>query len=97
LGALLAGRIEGTLSSVETVTCGIERAFSLLHRGQRVGERILGRCQPAPQLGQLPDRLAALPRPICHPTIVAGNRARVTARRPGRANSATREPQMPQV
>jgi hypothetical protein len=82
LGALLAGRIEGTLGSVETVTGGIERAFGLLHRSQGLGDRILGCSQPAPQLGQLPDCLAAFPRPVCHPTIVAGNRGPATARQP---------------
>ena len=33
-GALFAGRIEGTLGSVETVTSGIERPFGLLHRAR---------------------------------------------------------------
>jgi len=46
-----------------------------LHRGQGIGERILGRGQPAPQVSQLPDRLAASPRPVCHPTIIASSPA----------------------
>jgi hypothetical protein len=53
------------------VTGGIKRQFGLLHRGQGIGERILGRRQPAPQVGQLLDRLAASQRPVCHPTIIA--------------------------
>jgi len=63
LGALLAGHIEGTLSRVETVIGGIERAFRRLHRGQSIGGRLLGG-QPAPQLGQLPNRLAAFSCPL---------------------------------
>ena len=81
--ALLTGRIEGTLGSAETVRGGIERAFGLLHRRQGTGERILGRALPAPQAGQLPDHLAAFPRPVCHLTIVAGSQAPAIARRPG--------------
>jgi hypothetical protein len=50
LGSVIAGRIEGTLGSVETVIGGIERAFGRLHLGQGIGERILGRGQPAPQI-----------------------------------------------
>jgi len=82
LRALLTGRIQGTLGSAEKVLGGIERAFGRLHRGQGIGERILGRDLPAPQPGQLPDRLAAFPRPVCHLTIVAGSRAPAIARRP---------------
>jgi hypothetical protein len=74
LRALLAGRIEGTLGSVETVTGGIERAFSLLHRGQGIGEGILGHALPAAHVGQLPDRLAPFLCPVCHPTIIASGR-----------------------
>jgi hypothetical protein len=55
LGALLAGCIQSTLGRVEPVTGGIERTFGLLHRGRGFSEHILGRGQPAPQLGQLPD------------------------------------------
>ena len=51
LRAVLAGRVEGTLGSVETVTGGIERAFGRLHRGQGIGERILGCGLPPPQPG----------------------------------------------
>jgi hypothetical protein len=71
LGALLAGRVEGALGLGEAVIGGIERAFCRLHRGQGIGKRVLGRAEPAPQLGQLPDRLAAFPRLACHPTIIA--------------------------
>ena len=72
LGAVLAGRLKGTLGRVETVIGSVERAFRLLHRGQGIGERVLGRGQPAPQVGQLPDRFAASPRPANHTTIIAG-------------------------
>lgn len=82
LRAVPAGRIEGTLGSSEPVLAGIERAFGLLHRGQGVGERILGCGLPAPQAGQLPDRLTAFPRPVCHLTIVAGSQAPAIARQP---------------
>jgi hypothetical protein len=74
LGALLAGRIEGTFGVVETVTGGVERAFGRLHRGQGSGEVLLGRGEPAAQLGELADRLPAPPRPVCHATIIAGVR-----------------------
>jgi hypothetical protein len=72
----------GPLGSAETVAGGIERAFGRLHRGQGIGARILGRGLPAPQLSQVPDRLAAFPRPVCHLTIVAGSRAPAIARHP---------------
>jgi hypothetical protein len=71
--ALLAGRVEGTLGSAKTVLGGIERALGLLHRGQRIGERILGCGLPAPQVGQLPHRLAAFPRLGHHATIIASS------------------------
>jgi hypothetical protein len=61
LGALFAGRVEGTLGRVETVTGGIKRAFGLLHRGQGIGERILGHGQPAPQVSQVPNRPLGVP------------------------------------
>jgi hypothetical protein len=82
LRALLTGRIQGPLGSAEPVLGRIERAFGRLHRGQGIGERIFGCGLPAPQVGQLPDRLATFPRPVCHLTIVAGSRAPDSARRP---------------
>ena len=90
LCVLLAGRIEGTLGSAETVLSGIERALGLLHRGEGTGERVLGCGRPAPQAGQSPDRLAAFPRPACHLTIVAGSPGsgrRQAPARPGQASS----------
>jgi hypothetical protein len=81
LRAALAGRIKDPLGSAEPVLGGVEGAFGLLHRGQGSGERILGCGQPAPQPGQLPDRLTAFPRPVCHLTIVAGSQAPAIARR----------------
>ena len=74
-GSLSTGRIEGALGCVEAVACGIERLLGPLHRSQGVGGPILGRGQPAPQLAGLPDRLAALPRPVCHLTIIPGGQA----------------------
>src|SRR5690242_15569284 len=71
-GPVLAGRVEGTLGRAEAVLGGIEGAFGQLHRGQGIAERVLRRGQPVAQLRELPDRLPALPRPVCHPTIIAG-------------------------
>jgi hypothetical protein len=71
LGAVLACLIEYPLGLGEAGIGGIEHALGLLHRGQGIGEHILGRGQPAPQPGQLPDRLTASPCPVCHPTIIA--------------------------
>jgi hypothetical protein len=84
------GPHKGTLGRVETVTGGIERPFGLLHRGQGLGERVLGRGQPAPQVSQLPDRLAVSPRPVCHPTILASSTAGLSiGRGPPRTSYAT--------
>ena len=96
LRALLAGRVKGTLRGAEPVLGSIERAFGLLHLGQGTGEGILGCGQPAPQAGQLPDRLAAFPRPFCHLTIVAGGRGclRLRADPPG-ASSGLHRPAGP--
>jgi len=66
LGTVLAGDVEGALGRVEPVTCGIERFFGGLHRGQGIAQRILSIGQPAPQVRQLPRRLPASPRPANH-------------------------------
>jgi hypothetical protein len=47
LGAFLAGLIEDTLGGAEMVVRGVIRGLGPLHRGQGIGERILGRGQPA--------------------------------------------------
>ena len=52
-GTLVPGLIENTLGLVESVAGGVERGLRPLHRGQDIGERLLGRGQPAAQFGRL--------------------------------------------
>jgi hypothetical protein len=66
LGAVLAGLIESTFSHVELVAGSVESFLGPLRRSQSIGERALGRLQPAAQVGQLPHRLPAFPRLVNH-------------------------------
>jgi hypothetical protein len=66
LGALLAGLIEGALSRIEPVAGSVESFLGPLQCGQSIGERALGRLQPAAQASQLPHRFPAFPRLVDH-------------------------------
>ena len=66
LGAVLAGVIESTFGCIEPVAGRVEGFLGPFRRGQSIGERALGRLQPAAQVGQLPYRLPAFPRLVNH-------------------------------
>jgi hypothetical protein len=70
LGAFSAGVIEGSLGGGKPVVGGAERCLRSLHSGLGFRQRVLGRGQPAAQLGQLPHRMAAFPGPVCHESSV---------------------------
>ena len=71
LGTVLAGRVEGSLGRAEPVGRGVVGLLGVLTGGVSLLQRGLRGGQPAAQLGQLPDRLAPLPRPVHHTTIIA--------------------------
>ena len=74
--ALPSTRLEHPYGNIPCVPASPGRAVQALSeithalgesvRGQGIGERILGCGQPAPQVSQLLDHLAAVPRPVCH-------------------------------
>jgi hypothetical protein len=72
-GSLSTSVVEGTLGRLEAIIGRIERSLSRLHRRQGISERILGRDEPAAQLGQLPDRRAAATCPVHPPMITASS------------------------
>jgi hypothetical protein len=59
-----SGGLERVLGLADPLVRGAEPALGLPQHGPGLGELLLGRCQPAARLGQLPLRLLAGASPV---------------------------------